>query len=122
MSGYTDEAPTPKDPDLDLVTHCSRLGGFLIAEGRYNSPQQAGEAILAGADAVVVGSAITRPEHITGWFRDAVESAAKPSSPVLAFDIGGTKTLAALVGAGKSWNAGSWQPLFRLAANNGSKP
>lgn len=97
MSGYTDEAPTPKDPDLDLVTHCSRLGGFLIAEGRYNSPQQAGEAILAGADAVVVGSAITRPEHITGWFRDAVESAAKPLSPVLAFDIGGTKTLAALV-------------------------
>ncbi len=46
---------------------------------------------------MVVGSAITRPEHITGWFRDAVESAAKPSSPVLAFDIGGTKTLAALV-------------------------
>lgn len=97
MSGYTGEGPTPKDPDLDLVAHCSRLGSFLIAEGRYNSPQQAGEAIRAGADAVVVGSAITRPEHITGWFRDAVESAAKPSSPVLAFDIGGTKTLAALV-------------------------
>ncbi|MFQ0814646.1 N-acetylmannosamine kinase [Brucella anthropi] len=97
MSGYTGDAPTPKNPDLDLVAHCSGLGGFLIAEGRYNSPQQAGEAILAGADAVVVGSAITRPEHVTGWFRDAVEGVAVPSSPVLAFDIGGTKTLAALV-------------------------
>ena len=46
---------------------------------------------------MVVGSAITRPEHITAWFRAAVEAAAMPERPALAFDIGGTKTLAALV-------------------------
>ena len=35
-------------------------------------PDQARAAISAGATAVVVGSAITRPEHITEWFARAV--------------------------------------------------
>ncbi|HVK91586.1 MAG TPA: putative N-acetylmannosamine-6-phosphate 2-epimerase [Mycoplana sp.] len=97
MSGYTGDAPTPKDPDLELVRRCARLGAPVVAEGRYNSPELAAAAIRAGADTVVVGSAITRPEHITEWFRQAVETAARPVAPVLAFDVGGTKTLAALV-------------------------
>lgn len=101
MSGYTGKGPTPQNPDLDLVAQCSDLGGFLIAEGRYNSPQQAGDAIRAGADAVVVGSAITRPEYIISWFRKSIESATELASPVLAFDIGGTKALAALVRGSK---------------------
>ncbi|MGH6760820.1 MAG: putative N-acetylmannosamine-6-phosphate 2-epimerase [Phyllobacterium sp.] len=96
MSGYTLDT-TPKEPDLDLVGRCARLGAPVVAEGRYNSPELAAAAIRAGADTVVVGSAITRPEHITDWFRQAVEAAARPAAPVLAFDIGGTKTLAALV-------------------------
>ena len=69
----------------------------VLAEGRYKAPPLAAAAIRAGATAVVVGSAITRPEHITGWFREAVEAAALRERPALAFDIGGTKTLAALV-------------------------
>lgn len=97
MSGYTSDAPTPKGPDLALVTACAALGAPVVAEGRYNSPELAAAAIRAGADTVVVGSAITRPEHITEWFRAAVEGAARPAAPTLAFDIGGTKTLAALV-------------------------
>ena len=39
-----------------------------MAEGRYNTPQLARKAILAGANAVTVGSAITRIENITNWF------------------------------------------------------
>lgn len=97
MSGYAGDVPTPKEPDLELVRLCARLGAPVFAEGRYNSPELAAAAIRAGADAVVVGSAITRPEHITEWFRQAVEAAIRPVAPVLAFDIGGTKTLAALV-------------------------
>lgn len=97
MSGYTGDGLPPADPDIDLVRDCARLGRPVFAEGRYNSPALARAAIDAGATAVVVGSAITRPEHITGWFRDAVDAASAADRTALAFDIGGTKTLAALV-------------------------
>lgn len=97
MSGYTG-GPTPDAPDLDFVAACRALGGTVVAEGRYNSPQMAAAAMRAGASAVCVGSAITRTEHVTAWFRHAVETA-RPGleETVLALDIGGTKTLAALV-------------------------
>ncbi|CTQ57913.1 N-acetylmannosamine-6-phosphate 2-epimerase [Roseibium album] len=72
MSGYT-ERTTPEEPDLELVGEFSRLGTFVIAEGRYNTPDLAARAIRSGADAVVVGSAITRLEVVTRWFRDAVD-------------------------------------------------
>jgi N-acetylmannosamine-6-phosphate 2-epimerase/N-acetylmannosamine kinase len=97
LSGYTG-GNVPLEPDLGLVSACKTLGAFVVAEGRYNDPRVAAEAILAGADAVCVGSAITRTEHVTSWFRQAVDRAVRQrTAPVLAFDIGGTKTLAALV-------------------------
>ena len=43
-----------------------------IAEGRLNSPELAAQAIATGALCVVVGSAITRPDHVTRWFVDAL--------------------------------------------------
>ena len=43
----------------------------------FNTPALAAEAMRAGAHAVVVGSAITRPEVIAGWFAAAVASAAR---------------------------------------------
>ena len=99
LSGYTG-GPVPAEPDLALVRALSGLGVPVFAEGRYNTPPLAAAAIRAGADAVVVGSAITRPEYITGWFAQAVQDAASVET-VLAFDIGGTKTLAALVRGGQ---------------------
>jgi len=97
MSGYTGGS-TPDGPDLAFVTASKALGGFVVAEGRYNSPSLAAAAILAGADAVCAGSAITRTEHVTGWFAKAVADVnRRRGETVLAFDIGGTKTLAALV-------------------------
>lgn len=74
LSGYTTET-VPQLPDLELVTRLSKMGVFTIAEGRYHSPDQAALALRAGADAIVVGSAITRPEHVTHWFADAVKAA-----------------------------------------------
>ncbi len=74
MSGYTG-GEVPIVPDLDLVAALAKLGRFTIAEGRYHRPDDAAAAIRAGADAVVVGSAITRPEHVTTWFVNALRGA-----------------------------------------------
>ncbi len=98
MSGYTG-GPEPTEPDFALLAACVALGHPVIAEGRIRSPEQAAEAIRLGAHGVVVGSAITRPEHITSWFAAAIEAvkAAGGDRPALAFDLGGSKTLVALV-------------------------
>jgi N-acetylmannosamine-6-phosphate 2-epimerase/N-acetylmannosamine kinase len=74
LSGYTG-GPEPSEPDLDLVRRCASLGKPVIAEGLIRTPEQAAAAIDAGAHAVVVGSAITRPEHITGWFASSIGQA-----------------------------------------------
>lgn len=78
MAGYTG-GPVPDGPDLDLVRALAAIGGFVVAEGRYQTPAQAALAMQAGASAVVAGSAITRPEHITEWFASAIaQSVARP--------------------------------------------
>lgn len=59
-------------PDFSLISAFKALDTFVMAEGRYNVPDLAARARLAGADCVTVGSAITRVEHITGWFAAAV--------------------------------------------------
>ena len=46
-----------------------------MAEGRVNTPELAALAMAAGADAVTVGSALTRLEHVTGWFAEAIRRA-----------------------------------------------
>jgi putative N-acetylmannosamine-6-phosphate epimerase len=80
LAGYTG-GPVPWSPDLELVRKSATLGRPVFAEGRYRNVEDVREARLAGADAVVVGSAITRPEHITGWFAEAVHLPA-PADPV----------------------------------------
>ncbi|MBN9018679.1 MAG: putative N-acetylmannosamine-6-phosphate 2-epimerase [Rhizobiales bacterium] len=102
MSGYTG-GPEPTEPDFDLLAAAVALGHPVIAEGRIRVPEQAAEAIRLGAHGVVVGSAITRPEHITTWFADAIEAvkAGEDETPTLAFDLGGSKTLVALVVGGR---------------------
>jgi N-acylglucosamine-6-phosphate 2-epimerase len=75
LSGYAyDIAPRDAGPDLDLIRTFSKLGGFVMAEGRLNSPHLAKLAMESGADCVTVGSAVTRVEHITNWFARAVDS------------------------------------------------
>ncbi len=96
LSGYVG-GPVPDDPDLPLLRRLAGPDGPVIAEGRFNTPALAAEALRAGAHAVVVGSAVTRPEYAARWFVEALAAARPDPRPVLAFDIGGTKTLAALV-------------------------
>lgn len=74
MSGYTPNSPQSSDPDLGLVQRLAAvLTVPLIAEGRITTPEQARAALDAGAWAVVVGGAITRPQQITRRFVQAVQ-------------------------------------------------
>jgi len=73
MSGYTPYSPQSGEPDLDLVRRLAAvLSVPLIAEGRVATPEQARAALDAGAWAVVVGGAITRPQQITERFARAL--------------------------------------------------
>ena len=73
MSGYTPYSPQTGEPDLDLVRRLAPLLTTpLIAEGRIATPEQARAALDAGAWAVVVGGAITRPQQITERFLRAI--------------------------------------------------
>ncbi len=62
-------------PDLHLVRLLvARLSTPIIAEGRYNTPALAQQALSAGAHAVAVGTAITSPAWITAQFVRALAS------------------------------------------------
>jgi N-acylglucosamine-6-phosphate 2-epimerase len=66
LSGYTSYSPQQEEPDLDLVRMLgAKLKLPVVAEGRIWCPQDAVNAMKAGAKYVVVGSAITRPQLIT---------------------------------------------------------
>lgn len=79
LAGYTRGGPEPDAPDLELVAALHALGRFTIAEGNIRTAAQATAARAAGADAVCVGSAITRPEHSTAWFVRALADGSPPS-------------------------------------------
>ncbi|MAY63474.1 MAG: N-acetylmannosamine kinase [Rhizobiales bacterium] len=101
MAGYTG-GPEPTEPDIELIAGLRRLTPNVIAEGRIRTPEQAQAAARAGAFSVVVGSAITRTEHVTTWFREALQEiySPAPAPTVLSVDLGGTKTMASLVKGG----------------------
>ena len=46
----------------------------VICEGRIHTPEHAAAAMKLGAFAVIVGTAITHPTSVTGWFKAAVEN------------------------------------------------
>lgn len=76
LAGYSGERPKTEGPDWEVVDQLVALRSLpVFVEGRVHTPAQAGEAIRRGAWAVVVGTAITHPSSITGWFNDAVTAA-----------------------------------------------
>lgn len=75
LSGYTNYSPQLKGPDLNLVKQlCKRLTIPVVAEGRISSPAEVKKAFELGAFAVVIGSAITRPQWITSRFIQGIHS------------------------------------------------
>lgn len=76
LSGYTDYSPQLTQPDFNLVHRLvKRVKVPVLAEGRYWSPDEVIHALGLGAHAVVVGSAITRPQVITKRFTDQMKKA-----------------------------------------------
>lgn len=74
MSGYTPQSPKLDGPDYELVKKLSEtIDVPVIGEGRVHNPEQAVDMLKAGAFAVVVGGAITRPLEIAQRFIKAVE-------------------------------------------------
>lgn len=74
MSGYTSYTEKTEGPDYELIKRLSEAVDIpVIGEGRIHYPDQAVEALNAGAFAVVVGGAITRPLEIAQRFIKAVE-------------------------------------------------
>ncbi|MEV6267235.1 N-acetylmannosamine-6-phosphate 2-epimerase [Kribbella sp. NPDC051936] len=74
LSGYTPYTTKTDGPDLDLVARlAAAISTPVVAEGRIHTPDQAAQAVAAGAWTVVVGTAITHPTTITSWFVNAVK-------------------------------------------------
>lgn len=68
LCGYTEETRGRFLPALDVVRELRLLDAFIICEGGIHSPAQAAQARSAGADAVVVGTAITNLEWLVSSF------------------------------------------------------
>ncbi len=68
LCGYTAETKGRTLPALDLVKSLSELEAFTVCEGGVSSPSQLREALEAGADAVVVGTAITNVDALVRGF------------------------------------------------------
>ncbi len=74
LSGHTAESPAMDGPDLELVAAlATALKIPVLGEGRFATPAQVAEALRRGAHAVVVGTAITRPQAITEHFVAGIE-------------------------------------------------
>ena len=100
MAGYTPYSRKLTGPDIELIQALqAKIDRPIIAEGRINSPEAVRQALDAGAHAVVVGSAITRPHLLTERFAAATQPPTR--DPVIAIDIGGTKIAGAVI-AGES--------------------
>lgn len=73
LYGYTAETKHIEEPDMRAFAKmCRELGDqvSIMMEGHIYTPEDAMKCLYLGADAVVVGSAITRPHLITKRFTD----------------------------------------------------
>ena len=75
LSGYTNESDTSDDkPDFDLLQKLVKATDTpVILEGRIWEPNDVRKAFELGAYAVVIGSAITRPQLIVRRFMETIK-------------------------------------------------
>ena len=71
LCGYTDETRGARLPAIDLLPRARSSGAFVIAEGGLGSPEDVRRAFAAGADAVVVGTAISNLDALVRAFAQA---------------------------------------------------
>ncbi|MGO1384442.1 MAG: N-acetylmannosamine-6-phosphate 2-epimerase [Arachnia sp.] len=74
LGGYTGDRDKTVGPDFEFaaeaIAACTRP---VIVEGRVHTLEHAAAVMRLGAHAVCVGTAITHPSTITGWFASVVE-------------------------------------------------
>jgi N-acylglucosamine-6-phosphate 2-epimerase len=69
LSSYTEYTVNRPKPDIELIEQLKAVLSIpIIAEGNIETPELAAKCIKAGAFAIVVGAAITRPQLITKKF------------------------------------------------------
>jgi N-acylglucosamine-6-phosphate 2-epimerase len=68
LCGYTEATRGTPLPALSLVAACAASGAFAICEGGIASPGDVRAALASGADAVVVGTAITNIDVLVRRF------------------------------------------------------
>jgi N-acetylmannosamine-6-phosphate 2-epimerase / N-acetylmannosamine kinase len=101
LRGYTEDTQHIQSFETRFVAELVRQIPIpVVVEGRVSTPQQARSALDAGAFAIVVGTAITRPGEITRHFAQALESVDVEETTLRYFigiDLGGTNTKYGLV-------------------------
>jgi N-acetylmannosamine-6-phosphate 2-epimerase/N-acetylmannosamine kinase len=101
MRGYTEETANTTGFEPLFIRELVRHSPVpVIAEGRIHTPERARQAIEAGAFAVIVGTAITRPQEIARTFARAIDAQYRARQERRSFagiDMGGTKTKFGLV-------------------------
>ncbi len=101
LRGYTSETRHVIRFEPRFIANLVRATPIpVIAEGRIETADQVREALNAGAFAVIVGAAITRPEVITQRFVSAVDAWHRSMDPHRSFigiDVGGSNTKCGLV-------------------------
>lgn len=83
LAGYTEHRDKTEGPDLPLIKEIREALGpdvFLIGEGRFHTPQHVAQGREAGADAIIVGTAITDVTWITQTFAAQAGGAADERS------------------------------------------
>ena len=74
LYGYTSETAGSRTVSWALIEALvARMGIPVVVEGHITQPEEVRRALEMGANSVVVGSAITRPESITARFVRAAE-------------------------------------------------
>jgi N-acylglucosamine-6-phosphate 2-epimerase len=68
LCGYTRETEGMSLPALCAVREFAQLDGFVVCEGGIRRPESVAQAFAAGADAVVVGTAITNTDLLVREF------------------------------------------------------
>jgi putative N-acetylmannosamine-6-phosphate epimerase len=72
LAGYTPATAGRSLPALDLIGVARGSGAFVILEGGIGDSEQAQAAFAAGADAIVVGTAISNLDALVRRFASAV--------------------------------------------------
>ncbi len=75
LCGYTSETKDRPLPAFDLLAELGEIPTFKVCEGGIRTPAHVRTAFEAGADAVVVGTAITNVDWLVREFAGAAERA-----------------------------------------------